>query len=93
MLIICLSEQKAKMRMELQARTPEAQGQALLTPRQYAEMKGWCLQTVYNHLWQGKLPEAKKFLDRWVICCPRPTQLSGWMHEAADHHSRPARRA
>ena len=49
-----------------------AEGQVLtLTPRQYAELKGWCLQTVYNHLWQGKLPEAKKFLDRWVIVLPQ----------------------
>jgi hypothetical protein len=47
----------------------EGQGQAL-TPRQYAELKGLCLATAYNHLWTGKVP-GKQYLGRWLIFLPK----------------------
>jgi predicted DNA-binding transcriptional regulator AlpA len=47
-----------------------AQKQAV-TVRQYAEMTGLSLMTVYEHVWRGKVP-AKQYLGRWLIFVPKP---------------------
>ncbi len=40
-----------------------------ITPQQYADKKGVCLATAYQHIWQGKV-QAEKVLDRWLIIEP-----------------------
>jgi predicted DNA-binding transcriptional regulator AlpA len=41
-----------------------------VTVRQYAEMTGLSLMTVYEHVWRGKVP-AKQYLGRWLIFLPK----------------------